>query len=137
MKLLSKAALLVALISGTAQAGIVVIGNPAGPASLTKSEVTKLYLGKAKRLSTGDRATVIEQADGSATRLAFHDAVTGKSEAQLQSYWSRLVFTGKGKPPQQLSSSTLVKSKVASDPSAIGYIDEADMDATVKVVYKP
>ena len=30
-----------------------------------------------------------------------------------------------------------MKSAVASNPNAIGYIDEADVDATVKVILKP
>lgn len=137
MKLFAKVALTAALFSGVAQAGVVVIANPAGPDALTKSQVTKLYLGKSKKLPTGQKAQILEIAEGDATRAAFHDAVTGKSEAQLQSYWSRLVFTGKGKPPKSLSSASLVKNSVASSPNAIGYIDEADVDASVKVVYKP
>ncbi|QFI40334.1 phosphate ABC transporter substrate-binding protein [Moritella marina ATCC 15381] len=137
MNLLAKVVLTTALFSGVAQAGVVVIGNPSGPDALSKSQVSKLYLGKSKKLPNGSKASVLEQAKGSTVRDDFHGAITGKSDAQLQAYWSRLVFTGKGKPPKSLSSSALVKNSVASNINAIGYIDEADLDASVKVVFKP
>lgn len=137
MKLLAKVMLATALFSGIAQAGVVVIGNPSGPDALSKSQVSKLYLGKSKKLPNGGKASVVEQAKGSAARDAFHAAITGKSDAQLQAYWSRLVFTGKGKPPKALGSSASVKNSVASNVNAIGYIDEADLDASVKVVFRP
>lgn len=136
MKLLAKVVLATALFSGVAQAGLVVIVNPAGPDALSKSQVSKLYLGKSKKLPNGTKVKVLENANGSAERQAFHAAVTGKSESQLQAYWSRLVFTGKGKPPKALGSASLIKSQVAANSAAIGYIDEADVDGSVKVAFK-
>lgn len=137
MKLLAKAVLTAALISGAAQAGVVVIANPTGPDALSKAQVAKLYLGKSKKLPNGAKAEVIEQAESSAIRAEFHDAVTGKSDSQLQAYWSRLIFTGKGKPPKTIGSSALIKSQVASHSNAIAYIDEAEVDDSVKVVFRP
>jgi len=63
--------------------------------------------------------------------------VTGKSDSQLQAYWSRLVFTGKGKPPKTIGSSALIKSQVASRANAIAYIDSSEVDDSVKVVFTP
>ena len=120
-----------------AQAGVAVIANPTGPDALSKAQVAKLYLGKSKKLPNGSKAEVIEQAEISAIRAEFHAAVTGKSDSQLQAYWSRLIFTGKGKPPKTIGSSSLIKSQVASHPNAIAYIDEAEVDDSVKVVFRP
>lgn len=61
MKLLAKVALTAALISGVAQAGVVVIANPTGPDALSKAQVSKLYLGKSKKLPNGAKAQIIEQ----------------------------------------------------------------------------
>lgn len=137
MKLLAKVALTAALISGVAQANVVVIANPIGPDVLSKTQVSKLYLGKSKKFPNGAKAQVIEQAVGSDIRAAFHDGVTGKSDSQLQAYWSRLVFTGKGKPPKTIGSSSLIKSQVASHANAIAYIDSSEVDDSVKVVFTP
>ena len=137
MKLLAKVALTAALISGVAQANVVVIANPAGPDALSKAQVSKLYLGKSKKLPNGVKAQVIEQVTGSAIRGEFHAGVTGKSDSQLQAYWSRLVFTGKGKPPKAIGSPALIRSQVASHANAIAYIDSSEVDDTVKVVFTP
>jgi hypothetical protein len=51
----------------------------------------------------------------------------------VKSTWSRLVFSGKGQPPRQLSDSAAVKKAVAADPKAVGYIEKSAVDASVKV----
>jgi len=123
--------------TGVAQAKVVVIANPLGPDSLSQSQVSKLYLGKSKHLPNQGRAFVIEMADESGIKDEFHSKVTHKNAAQLQAYWSRLIFTGKGKPPHTVRSSELVLSLVGSKPNAIGYVDEAFVDDRVNVVYRP
>lgn len=137
MKLFAKVALAAALVSGTSFADVVVIANPMGPDALSKAQIAKLYLGKSKKLPNGDKAVVIEQAEGTAVRAEFHAAITGKSDSQLQAYWSRLVFTGKGNPPKTIGSPSLIKSQVATNANAIAYIEASEVDSTVKVVYRP
>lgn len=137
MKLLAKVALAAALMSGIAQAGVVVIAHPSGPDALSQSKISKLYLGKSKKLPNGANAQVIEQSAGSNIRNEFHKGVTKKSDAQLQAYWSRLIFTGKGKPPKTIGSSALVKNQVASNTNAIAYIDSSEVDDSVKVIFTP
>jgi ABC-type phosphate transport system substrate-binding protein len=44
------------------------------------------------------------------------------------------VFTGKATPPKALPSSADVVKAVAADPNAIGYVEKAAVDDTVKVV---
>ena len=129
-KLLTILALsLVAVTS--ANAAVVVIGNPAA-ADTSINDVKKAFLGK------GDSSIVVyELEEGNPTRSEFHQAVTGKSDAQLKAFWSKQVFTGKGTPPATVSNAAAMKSAIGSNPNAIGYIDEADVDATVKVIIKP
>lgn len=131
--------LLVALMLGTslAQAEVVVIGNPAGPDSISLDQVRDIYLNRSKALPGGQRAVPYELAEGNATRDAFHDAVTGRSNAQLKAFWSQQVFTGKGRPPQEVGTEAAMKSSVASTPGSIGYIDAAQVDDSVKVILKP
>ncbi|QIR14404.1 phosphate ABC transporter substrate-binding protein [Shewanella aestuarii] len=129
-KLLSVLALSMG-VAFTASAGVVVIGNPAA-ADMSLADAKKAFLGK------GNSSLVVYELDeGNATRTEFHSAVTGKSDSQLKAFWSKQVFTGKGNPPATVSSAAAMKSAVASNPSAIGYIDEADLDASVKVILKP
>jgi len=118
-------------------AAMVVIGNPAaGVDTLSQKNVKKLFMGKKTKLPNGDKAKIIELVDGKPERIAFHDATTGRSESQLQSAWSRLVFTGKAEAPTQVSDDAAVIQAVLAAPNAIGYIDEASVTADVKVLLK-
>jgi len=137
MKPLLKSVFLLLLFSWTVKADVVVIVNPLGPDHLSQSQVKKLYLGKSKYLPELGKAYIIEMTDGDTIRTEFHAKVTHKSAAQLQAYWSRLIFTGKGKPPHTVRTPELILSLVASKSNAIAYIDESLVDDRVKVAYRP
>lgn len=110
-----------------AHADPVVIANPAvGP--LSKDQVADLFLGKSQAF------TPIDQAEGSPIYADFYKKATGRDLAQVKSTWSRIVFSGKGQAPKQLPDAAAVKKAVAADPKAVGYIDKASVDGTVKVV---
>ena len=46
-----------------------------------------------------------------------------KTLPQLNSYWSRLIFTGRGQPPFAVSGNSEVLEFIASNPNMIGYVD--------------
>ncbi len=119
-------------LSTSANAAVVVVGNLSMDA-LSAATVKKLYLGKAKSLNID----VVDLADGDALKEEFHQKVTGKTEAQLQAYWAKRVFTGKGQPPKALPNADLVKNSVQTGNNIIGYIDETQVDSSVKVLLKP
>ena len=73
-------------------------------------------------------------AAGHNAREEFNKKALGKSSSQLKAYWSKLIFTGKGTPPDAIGNVEDVIAKVASDPSAIAYIDAGSVTGTVKVV---
>ncbi|MEZ8196989.1 phosphate ABC transporter substrate-binding protein [Vibrio cortegadensis] len=129
-------AITVAVFSFNAFAGMVVIGNRVGVDSLSKSDVKKLFMGKKSKLSNGTRAQIVELVDGSEGRLAFHEVATGRSESQLQSTWSRLVFTGKAEAPIQVADYSAAIMTVASKTNAIGYVDESFVTGDVKILFK-
>jgi hypothetical protein len=121
------AAALLAGASLAADAQLVVIAHPSAGA-IGKDQVTDLFLGKDQSL------TPIDQSDGSPIYADFYKKATGRDLAQVKSVWSRIVFTGKGQAPKQLPDSAAVKRAVAADPRAVGYIEKAAVDGTVKVV---
>ncbi|MCL1143092.1 phosphate ABC transporter substrate-binding protein [Shewanella gaetbuli] len=118
-------------VTFAANAAVVVIGNPSA-SDMSASEAKKAFLGK------GNSSIVVYELDeGNAIRTEFHNTVTGKSDAQLKAFWSKQVFTGKGNPPATVATAAAMKAAVAGNPNAIGYIDEADVDGSVKVILKP
>lgn len=122
-------AILFSSICGVANAEVAVIVNPAATAAPSQSEVANIFLGKDKSL------TAVDQQGWNATKEAFYTGVTNKNEAQLKSYWSGLIFTGKGQPPSSVADDSAVVAAVASDAGKIGYVDSGAVSGDVKVLF--
>lgn len=136
LKALCAASLLLVWI-GTANAGVVVIVSADSTIEqLNKGDVSDIFLAKKSSFPNGASAVPVDQAENSADRESFHEMVTGMSGRQLKSYWSKLVFSGKGEPPKEVSDAEIV-SEVAGDPSKIGYVDSSRVTDSVRVVYTP
>lgn len=112
-----------------ANAEVAVIVNPAATAAPSQSEVANIFLGKDKSL------TAVDQEGWNPTKEAFYTGATNKNEAQLKSYWSGLIFTGKGQPPTSVADDSAVIAQVASDAGKIGYVDRSAVTGDVKVLF--
>lgn len=130
MKLRSIApALLLALIALPACAELVVVINPQNPATrMFPSQVAQFFLGGSVLF------TPVEQAESAPIRAEFYKKVLEKEPAQVQAIWSKIVFTGKGKPPREYKSTAEIKKAIHENVNAIGYIEKSAVDDTVKVV---
>ena len=117
-----------------ATAGVALIVNKDNANSLTANQVRKIYLGKTKAFPNGEEVIPLDLPSGDATRADFLKKVVKKDESALNSYWARMLFSSKGKPPKVLDDAASVKEIVANNPNTLGYIDSADVDDTVKVI---
>lgn len=115
-------------------AGSVIVAKDSSAASMSQDEVQRLFLGRTA--SIGGAPAVVVFQKGGPTRTAFDDKVLGKPGAQLTAHWSKLVFTGKAKAPEEVDGDAAVRAKVAATAGAVGYVDDGAVDASVKVVYK-
>ncbi len=133
VRLLGAASLLMA--SALASAEVVVIVNSASSiSSATADDIAQVFLGKRDEIS-GAKFVAVDQTEGNAARNMFYEKLVEKGPSQLNAYWSRLVFTGKGSPPQQVGGDADVADAVAEDEEAIGYIDSSAIIDGVKVIY--
>jgi hypothetical protein len=123
------------LCSTAAFAEVAVIVNPANANAVSQDDIKKIYLGKSKSFADGTKVNPVNQ-NGTAVADEFNDKLVGKSGSQLNAYWSKLVFTGKGTPPGKLDNDQAVIDFVAANADAIGYIDSAKVSDKVKVVGK-
>lgn len=115
----------VAVLAMPVQAETVVIANVQNAnLRLTSEQVLKIFMGKVTSLPNGVKVKPLDQPDGS-VRDAFYLTLTGKSAAQIKTYWSRQMFTGQGQPPAEASSVEEVLKLVGKDPNLIGYVDKA------------
>ena len=108
-----------------AVADIAVIVNVNNTSSFNKNSITKLFLGKSKKFTNGEKCIPIDLTQGSLIATQFRQSMINKTSSQLKAYWSKKIFTGKGKPPSQYESSALAKMFVQNNANAIGYIDES------------
>lgn len=53
---------------------------------------------------SGKAIEVFSLSDNSDIASDFKEKALNKSNSQYKSYWSKLIFTGKGKPPRQIKS---------------------------------
>jgi len=113
---------------------LVVMSEKSSSKQLSKQDIERIFLNKTRFLPGGERVEVIEGIS-SELKDSFYHEVTRKSTSQLRSYWAKLIFTGKGKPPRQIKKDNLVN-YLNENPNAITYISEAQMNDSLKVLYK-
>ncbi len=124
---------LMSACSFSAFAGVTVIVNTGNANTIDQDEIKKIYLGKSKSFADGVKVNPVNQ-NGNSITDEFNDKVIGKSSSQLNAYWSKLVFTGKGTPPEKLDNDQAVINFVSSNADAIGYIDSSKVSDAVKVI---
>lgn len=117
-----------------ANAEVAVVVAADSTATASPAEISRIFLGKLKKFGDGSKVEIVYATEGSATRSEFDEKALGKSPSQIKAYWSKLLFSGKGTPPEELSSDAEIKAKVTSGGGVIGYIDAASVDGTVKVL---
>lgn len=127
LRILTAAALLGAV--SLAQAEVAVIVNSAAAKTPSQSDVANIFLGKDKSMKG------VDQAGWNPVKEAFYAGVTSKNESQLKSYWSGLIFTGKGQPLPSVAGDAAVVAKVGAEADAIGYVDSAAVNGSVKVLF--
>lgn len=115
---------------------MVVIANKSVSGSLSREQVASIFLGKAVSLPSGGRANPVDLPASNPLRERFYSRVTGKSSAEVKSYWARLIFTGMALPPKEANNSEEVKRLVAKTPGAVGYVESGAVDESVTVVHK-
>ncbi|MEE2023441.1 MULTISPECIES: type 2 periplasmic-binding domain-containing protein [Alkalimonas] len=122
-----------ALSASVLAESLAIVVHPANATDLTTEDVSRLYLGRARTFPNGESAVPINLAEGMLARESFDQRALSRSSAQLKAYWSKLVFTGKGTPPQEVDSHEEVLKLVATNPSIIGYVPASAADERVRI----
>lgn len=120
-----------------AHGGMVVIVHPDNEIdSLSRSDVVDLYMGRYVAFPNGRPALPLDLPVDSETRAEFYSRMTGKSIAQINAYWARIIFTGRATPPRIVSTVPGLIQAVQENRNAIAYIDSADLTDALKVVFQ-
>jgi len=119
----------------TAVADVVaVVSAKSAVSTLSKVQLADIFLGRVSRFPDGAKAVPVDQAEDAPARAEFYFKLIGRSAPQMKAYWSKIIFTGRGQPPEEVHGGSDMKKRIAADPAAIGYIEESLVDDSVKVV---
>lgn len=132
-------ALLMAVLPARADFYVVVhASNP--QRTLTQKEAVDLFMGRSRAFANGEFALIFDLPRDNPRRAAFYQSLTGMSVAQVNSYWSRLMFSGQSVPPQALPDETAMANILRRNPSALGWLSREPTEPglrTVLVIKEP
>ena len=118
-------------------ADILVIANPQSDvAALSRQQVVDIYMGRTSSFPNGRTAIAFDLKGEQPLRTTFYQQLVGKSVAQINAYWARLLFTGSATPPLALKDSAMMLHMVQENRDAIGYVDSAEATGKMKVMFR-
>jgi hypothetical protein len=125
------------LLSPLAAADLVLVANPgSGIERLSQDEVVNIYLGRYRRLASGTSAEPIDLSGDSEYKARFYRKLVGKSLAEINAYWARLVFSGKTRPPLQVASAEEALQQVVMRAGGLAYVERSRADKRVAIVFE-
>jgi ABC-type phosphate transport system substrate-binding protein len=123
----------------TAFADVLIIANKDVPeTTLSQQEIQEIFLGKRVQWSDNSRIRFVTVGDA-AVHSEFLKQYVKLSEADWKMYWKRMVFTGRGMPPETIATEAELIGFVSKTKGAVGYISSEGMPKkpetdTVKII---
>jgi len=111
-----------------------VVNEANSVSSLSRQEVSDLFLKKTSRWAQLGLVMPVDQAEGAAVRETLNREIHHKSLSAVRAYWQQRIFSGRDVPPPEKEGDAEVLSFVRKNPGAIGYISSTASAAGVKVV---
>lgn len=116
-----------------AESGIdVVASKDSQITQLSREDVAELFLGK-RKYSNDFPVTPIDSKDEK-LRDRFYLEVTEMSNIRIKAYWSRIVFSGQGRPPRE-ASITEAGSRLINEPGTLTYLPADQVTPDMKIVF--
>jgi ABC-type phosphate transport system substrate-binding protein len=117
--------------------GIVVIANKAVSVSkVSREDLRPIFQTKKDTWPDGTPAHPFNLPEGNSIRQGFDAAVLGLDPDRVARYWIDRKIRGGERPPQTAPSSAVLVKVVSKTVGAVGYVEAAAVDASVKVVAK-
>ena len=118
----------------SAHAEVAVIVHPSNASSADALLIKRIFEGQLKSFSDGSSAIPISQTADLPAAEEFNSKVLKKTASQLKAYWAKIVFTGKGSPPNEVNNDAEVIKLVSTNPNLVGYVDASAVNSSVKVL---
>ena len=126
--------LLVAFLAKSQDVPLTVISNQKGaPAVLNFEELKSIFKGEKQRWRNGTKVVIAMMKPNTNTGKIISSKVFNMSSDEVNKFWLALVFQGKADSPVTFDSPEALESFVASNPGAIGIIQEDQLPANAQV----
>lgn len=113
---------------------LVVVSEDSPIESLDEQQVANIFLAKTNRMPDGHLITPMELSNQK-HKASFYQTISGKNPAQINAYWTTLIFTGKGKPPREYEDTKALLDELSNNPHAITYLPSEKLGERMRVVY--
>jgi len=112
-----------------------VIVSPKNPASsIDRDFLRDAYLKRIAEWPDGKAIRPIDLSSRFPARDRFTQDILKKTPGQLKNYWNQQIFSGKGTPPPEASSTSDIIDYVLANPGAVGYLPAGTDPGGAKVV---
>jgi hypothetical protein len=123
-----------ALAAPAARADYYVVVSERNPVTaLSQKEVLQLFMGRSRYFPDGGPAIACDIAND-ALRAGFYRSLSGMSLPQVNSYWARLMFSGRSLPPQKLETESAMVERIGNDATAIGWLPQPPKQKGLRTV---
>lgn len=114
---------LLTLPSLATAAEFVLVANPSVKAtSVARSQVARFFLRQATAWPEGEHVKPVDQVRTSEVRQDFTRVVLKRSLAEVETFWTQAIFSGRAVPPPQKKNDDEVLAYVRETPGAVGYV---------------
>jgi ABC-type phosphate transport system substrate-binding protein len=118
--------------------GFLVVVNQANPvSSLSRQELSDLFLKKSSEWPRIGRVLPVDQPEGATVRDSFNREIHRKTSSAVRAYWQQRVFSGRDVPPPEKEGDQEVLAYVRKNAGAIGYLSLRASTEGVKVLEAP
>lgn len=111
----------------------VVANKGVGSSSLSKSDAQAIFSGEKSKWDDGKPIKIVVLQGGGASKSFLQDVV-GKTPSQFDTYWKKLVFTGKAGAPKTFDDPDALVSYVSGTAGAIGFVGAGQAGGSVKTI---
>jgi ABC-type phosphate transport system substrate-binding protein len=112
----------------------VVVNSRCALATISREDLSRLFLKKTANWVCGDWVQAVDQADDSEVRARFTSDVHRKSLKAVKAYWRQQIFSGQDVPPPEKSTDEEVVEFVRGHTSGIGYVSKDALTRGVRVL---
>jgi ABC-type phosphate transport system substrate-binding protein len=123
-------------IAVAAEPIVVVVNSGSAVDTLSQNEVVNIFLGRFRQFSSGIAAQPVDLPVSHPARADFYRLLVGKSPAEINAYWARLIFSGQTLPPIQTDRQEDAINAIQNKPGGIGYLERSKVGGRLKIVFE-